>query len=155
MLKIIILFFLYIISLNAADFDETYQAYKDGNYEIALSGFFELASQNHMKAQFYLGTMYREGKGVTQDYSKSLDWYLKAAEYGESKAQHNVALFYHNGISVDRDIETAVNWYTKAADQNYIPSQINIAKLYYNGLIILFFSLLILDLNFLYSYQIV
>ena len=50
MLKIIILFFLYIISLNAADFDETYQAYKDGNYEIALSGFFELASQNHMKA---------------------------------------------------------------------------------------------------------
>ena len=61
---------MYIISLNAADFDETYQAYKDGNYEIALSGFFELASQNHMKAQFYLGTMYREGKGVTQDYSK-------------------------------------------------------------------------------------
>ena len=39
MLKIIILFFLFISSLNAADFDEIYQAYKDGNYEIALNGF--------------------------------------------------------------------------------------------------------------------
>ena len=119
--------------LYAADFEKTYEAYQKGDYESALNGFFELASENHMKAQFYLGAMYREGKGVKQDYSKSLEWYQKAAGHGEPKAQHNVALFYHNGISVSKDIETAIDWYTKAANQNYVPSQITIAKLYYSG----------------------
>ena len=79
--------------LHTADFEKTYEAYQKGDYESALNGFFELASENHMKAQFYLGAMYREGKGVKQDYSKSLEWYQKAAEHGAPKAQHNVAYF--------------------------------------------------------------
>ena len=100
-----LLFFIFVNSaLYAADFEKTYEAYKEGNYEVALSGFLELASENHMKAQFYLGAMYREGKGIDQDYSKSLGWYQKAAEHGEPKAQHNVALFYQNGLSINRDI---------------------------------------------------
>ena len=123
-----VLFFIFVNStLYAADFEKTYEAYKEGNYEVALSGFLELASENHMKAQFYLGAMYREGKGVAQDYLKSLEWYQKAAEHGEPKAQHNVALFYQNGLSINRDINAAIDWYIKAANQDYVPSQINIA----------------------------
>ncbi|SVC64118.1 uncharacterized protein METZ01_LOCUS316972, partial [marine metagenome] len=54
-----VLFFIFVNStLYAADFEKTYEAYKEGNYEVALSGFLELASENHMKAQFYLGAMY-------------------------------------------------------------------------------------------------
>ena len=30
-----------------------------------------------------LGAMYREGRGVEQDYSKALEWSLKAAIQGE------------------------------------------------------------------------
>ena len=67
----ILVFIFFSSVLCAADFEKTYEAYQKGDYETALNGFFELASENHMKAQFYLGVMYREGKGVKQDYSKS------------------------------------------------------------------------------------
>ncbi len=70
MLKLI-QFFLFIFFspiLYAVDYGKTYEAYEKGNYEMALEGFLELASENHMKAQFYLGTMYREGKGVNKNY---------------------------------------------------------------------------------------
>ena len=88
------IFLAFFISVSAADFDEVYSAYEKQKYDIALEGFLELANENHMESQYYLGTMYREGEGVDQDYSKSLEWYLKAANLGSKGAQHNVALFY-------------------------------------------------------------
>jgi uncharacterized protein len=110
----ITLIFLFPIAAFA-DYESAYKAYSNGDYEQALPEFLQLANEGHLKAQFYLGGMYREGLGVDQDYAESLKWYEKSAEQGEPKAMHNVALFYHNGIAVKRDISTAITWYEKAA----------------------------------------
>ena len=75
------IFLAFFISVSAADFDEVYSAYEKQKYDIALEGFLELANENHMESQYYLGTMYREGEGVDQDYSKSLEWYLNCLLY--------------------------------------------------------------------------
>jgi TPR repeat protein len=35
----------------------------------------KLAKQGHATAQFNLGIMYDNGRGVTQDYAKAVHWY--------------------------------------------------------------------------------
>ena len=39
------------------------------------------------EAQFILGKMYREGKGVTQDIAKAVKWYRQAGDQGAVDAQ--------------------------------------------------------------------
>ncbi|EQD76147.1 Sel1 repeat family, partial [mine drainage metagenome] len=46
-------------------------AYKAGNYSVALIDFKQAAFRGNAMAQLYLGEMYREGKGVPQNYVKA------------------------------------------------------------------------------------
>jgi len=48
------------------------------------------ANQGSSYAQNYLGIMYEEGKGVTQDYNQAISWYQKAADQGNSDARTNL-----------------------------------------------------------------
>jgi len=41
--------------------------------------------------------LYKEGKGIAQDYNKAADWCKKAAEQGLADAQLNLGLMYQNG----------------------------------------------------------
>ena len=63
---------------NVPDFKETFQVAKQGN----------------AKAQYNLGGMYYNGKGVRKDYAQAVQWYRKAAEQGHAKAQLNLGLMY-------------------------------------------------------------
>ena len=45
------------------------------------------AEQSHASAQFNLGYMYDEGKGVARDLQKARKWYGKAAAQGDTDAQ--------------------------------------------------------------------
>ncbi|MBR0097489.1 MAG: SEL1-like repeat protein, partial [Synergistaceae bacterium] len=44
----------------------------------------------HAEAQYNLGNMYINGRGVQQDYQQALYWYRKAAEQGDAGAQNNL-----------------------------------------------------------------
>ena len=72
---------------NVPDFKETFQVAKQGN----------------AKAQYNLGGMYYNGKGVRKDYAQAVQWYRKAAEQGNAKAQFNLGLMYYNGQGVSHD----------------------------------------------------
>ena len=48
------------------------------------------AEQGDAIVQFKLGWMYAEGKGVTKDTVKAVEWYQKAAEQGNAAAQYNL-----------------------------------------------------------------
>ena len=61
--------------------------------------------------------MYQYGYGVSQDYSKAVEWYTKAAEQGNATAQCNLGYMYQYGYGVSQDYSKAVEWYTKAAEQ--------------------------------------
>ena len=45
------------------------------NYKLAARYFREAAENKHFLAQYQLGTMYREGKGVIQDYVQAHMWF--------------------------------------------------------------------------------
>ena len=49
-------------------------AYIKGDYEDAAREFLSLTKENHIQAQYYLGTMYHKGKGVPQDKLQAYIW---------------------------------------------------------------------------------
>jgi TPR repeat protein len=44
------------------------------------------ADQGNADAQFYLGLLYDNGKGVPQDYAEAVKWLRKAADQGLADA---------------------------------------------------------------------
>ena len=69
------------------------------------------------EAQFNLGVMYDEGKGVPQDHIEAEAWFRKAAEQGNPDAQFTLGLLYHRGQSVSENHTEAADWFRKAAEQ--------------------------------------
>lgn len=63
------------------------------------------------KSLIALGNMYRDGRGVRQDY--------KAADVGYAEAQCNIGQLHYNGQGVACDHYEAFRWYTLAANQGY------------------------------------
>ncbi|KAF8928216.1 hypothetical protein BGZ58_009806, partial [Dissophora ornata] len=59
--------------------------------------YLKAANQGEANAQYNLGFMYRNGKGVPQDYSKAMEWYLKAANQGHASAQFNISAMREHG----------------------------------------------------------
>ncbi len=65
-----------------ADIRKGFIAAQNGDYETALNEWRPLAEQGNAKAQFNLGVMYENGKGVLQDHKAAVKWYRLAAEQG-------------------------------------------------------------------------
>jgi TPR repeat protein/S1-C subfamily serine protease len=91
------------------------------------------AEAGYAWAQYNLGIMYVNGKGVPQDYKEAVKWYTKAAEQGYASAQYNLGAMYAEGQVVPQDYKEAVKWYTKAAEQGYASAQFNLGTMYGNG----------------------
>ena len=69
-------------------------AYERGHYTTALYDFDKRANQGDPVAQFCLGFMYKNGKGVRVNEEKAKEWYTKAAVQGYVPAQNNLAIMY-------------------------------------------------------------
>jgi len=75
------------------------------------------AEQGYADAQFNLGLMYANGRGVPQDYAEAAKWFRLAADQGDATAQHNLALMYYSGKGVPKDNVLAHMWSHLAASQ--------------------------------------
>ena len=73
-----------------ADFSAGVEAYLRGDYAVALREFRPPAEQGEAAAQFALGLMYDNGRGVPEDDRQAVLWYRKAAEQGDARAQFNL-----------------------------------------------------------------
>ena len=99
-----------------ANFDDGVNAYEKGDYKTALTIFEDLAKKGDIDAQYNLGLMYDNGRGVKQDYKKAFEWYEKAANQGYASAQNNLGVMYGNGYGVREDKKIAKEWFGKACD---------------------------------------
>jgi len=100
-----------LLSVNVlAGFNEGILAYEAGDYKTAFDELKPLAEQGDVDAQFSLGVMYQEGKGVIQDYKEAVKWYTKAAEQGDAYAQGALAYMYRYGEGVLQDNVYAHMW---------------------------------------------
>ena len=103
------------------------------NYTEAVYWYRKAAEQGYVDAQFSLGGMYDNGKGVEQDDEQAVYWYRKAAEQGHAKAQNDLGFMYATGAGIEEDSKKAVYWFRKAAEQGYARAQSNLGLLYRKG----------------------
>ena len=71
--------------------DDPYKNLRVGDWKSAFLLVKPLAEQGDATAQFDLGFMYENGKGVPQDYAEATKWYRKAAAQGNAEAIRIIA----------------------------------------------------------------
>jgi TPR repeat protein/serine/threonine protein kinase len=91
------------------------------------------AELGYTTAQLFLGGCYRNGDGVTQNYTETLKWYRRAAELGNVYAQNNLAVMYQKGEGMAPSDAEAIRWYQKAAEQGDSNAQYQIGVMYEKG----------------------
>lgn len=109
------------------------EAYEAKDYAKAMKYYLYAAEKNNDVAQCQIGTMYRNGDGVTQDNSIAMKWYLKSAEQGNVLAQFCLGAMYYIGQGVPKDYAEAFKWYHKAAEQGEDSAMWSVALCYENG----------------------
>jgi hypothetical protein len=122
------------LSALAADpFEEGVAAYHHGDYAKAAEFWAPLAEQGSASAQYSLGSLYAEGKGVPQNDATAFKWFKRAADQGNAAAQYNVGASYAAGTGVERSDAAAAEWFKRAADQDMVFAQFNLGLLYASG----------------------
>ena len=91
------------------------------------------AESGDADAQFTLGLMYHQGRGVVQDYAEAAVQFRRAAKQGDAGAQSNLGAMYDKGQGVVQDYALAVSWYRRAAEQGLAVAQSNLGFMYYKG----------------------
>jgi TPR repeat protein len=112
---------------------EAEEAYSRGDYTTALRLWRPLANQGTMVAEFWVGFMYGEGKGVPQDYAEAAKWFRKAADQGDSASQSFLGTMYAHGNGVRQDYVESAKWYRRAADQELPSAEDGLGNAYSTG----------------------
>ncbi|MHB8455363.1 MAG: tetratricopeptide repeat protein [Acidiferrobacterales bacterium] len=124
-----------VVGLAHADkSDDGFKAAKAGHYKTAAKILRPLADQGDARAQYNLGVLYSDGRGVPQNYQEAMTWYRKAADQGFAAAQYDLGVVYATGQGVPRSHQEAMTWYRKAADQGLAIAQFNLGLGYLTGL---------------------
>ena len=89
-------------------------ALQRGDFTLGMKLLRPLAEQGNAEAQYNLGVMYAEGKGVPQDDRAAVQWWRKAAAQGDAEAQYNLGLSYRTGRGVPQDVILAFMWFSIA-----------------------------------------
>ena len=98
-----------------ADFAKGVAAYERKDYPAAAKEWEPDANAGNAAAQFNLGMLYLDGKGVPQDNAEAAVWLRRAADQGYAKAQHNLGALLGSGKGVKRDYEQAYMWMSLCA----------------------------------------
>ena len=101
----------------AGPFEDAVAAYEKGDHVTALQLFRPLADDGREDAQYYLGFMYYNAKGVARDYDEAAKWFRLAAEQGHADAQYNLGYIYLTGEGVKQDFIFAHMWFDLSAAQ--------------------------------------
>jgi TPR repeat protein len=117
----------------AGPLEDGLAAYGRGDYAAALRLFLPLANEGNADAQYSLGVMYGNGRGLPQDYSEAVKWFRRAADQGQATSQYNLGVMYGKGQGAPQDYAEAAKWFRKAAEQGKTSAQYNLAYVYSIG----------------------
>ena len=117
----------------AGPLEEGMDAYQEKDYLKAVQVWRPLAQAGDSEAQYRLGVLYAEGKGVAPNDAEAALWFERAATLGNPAAQYNLGSSYAEGVGVRKDMEAAAKWFRRAADQGIVLAQLNLGLLYAAG----------------------
>lgn len=117
----------------AGPLEDANDAYREKAYTKAAELWRPLAEKGDAEAQYSLGTLYAEGKGVEQNDATAFLWFQRAANQGVAAAQYNVGASYATGAGIGKSDVDAARWFRRAADQGMAFAQLNLGLLYAAG----------------------
>lgn len=91
------------------------------------------ANQGNETAEYELGMLYYNGKGVEQDYIKAYEWILRSANRCYHNAQNQLGILYGGGYGVEKSYHEAIKLFIKACEQGNVTAQLNLSIIYENG----------------------
>lgn len=100
-----------------ADFAAGVKAYENKDYAAAAKEWREAADSGNAAAQFNLGLLYLDGKGVPQNDTEAANLFRRSADQGYLKAQYNLGELYAIGQGIRRDYVSAHMWLNLCAAQ--------------------------------------
>jgi TPR repeat protein len=109
------------------------QSSKGGSTLSAVQALRASAEQGNVEAQFNLGFLYDQGRGVPKDKQEALRWYRRAAMQGDTFSQNALGDNYWEGTGVPKDDREAVWWWQLAADKGFVPAQHSLGKILAGG----------------------
>ena len=120
-----LLSFLMACPILAGPIEDSVKAYRRGDYKTAYQLAKPQAEKGDADAQFILGYLYDEGKGVPQDYTEAAKWYGRAAKQGNKAARHNLGLINDQG-QVSKDRAEMGKWHRGAAEPGNAAARSNL-----------------------------
>lgn len=91
------------------------------------------AESGDAEAQFKLGALYANGKGLPQDSQHAIHWLRAAAEQGWVAAMTLLGWCYTRAEDVPPDLAEAHRYYSAAAEQGDTDAMCSLADLYQQG----------------------
>jgi len=120
-------------SAIAGPLEDGMEAYRTKEYAKAVESWRPLAEKGDAAAQYRLGMLYAEGKGVEQNDATAFMWMRRAAEQGNAEAQYDVGASYIGGLGVEKNPQEAAKWFLRAANQGMVFAQFNLGLLCASG----------------------
>jgi TPR repeat protein len=97
-----------------ADVAAGMRAFRNKDYTTAFNEWKAAAEEGQPEAEFDLGVLYAQGRGVKRDLTLAEQWYRKAAEQGNAEAEFALGQMYARGWGVPRDEADAIRWFQMA-----------------------------------------
>ncbi|MEM7196504.1 MAG: SPOR domain-containing protein [Pseudomonadota bacterium] len=119
---------------NTDHYQRGVEAYEQGEYELAANIWLIEAYEGSADAQFNLGVMFIEGKGVEQDRDEAVFWFTKAARLGHPDAQYNLGHLLLEQAGKDGNADEALEWWRLSAESGYAAAQFNYGRALYYGI---------------------
>ena len=113
----------------ADDFDTALSDITAGDYVNGLRELNALAAAGDPRAEFKLGRIFQQGKGVPHDSSQALKWITRAANHGLVSAEFQLGYMYDKGADTPRQPALAEKWYGLAANSGFPGAAQNLAVL--------------------------
>ena len=108
-------------------------AYIRGDYDAAFNVWQPAATEGDSVAQYRLGLLYFDGKGVAQSSDVAVVWLRKSAEQGHVIAQYRLGLIYYVGQGLPVDYFEAAKWFRLAAEQGHAKAQYQLGLMHTLG----------------------
>ncbi|MBR2670259.1 MAG: SEL1-like repeat protein [Solobacterium sp.] len=104
------------------------------DYANAFEYFRKAAELGDPVGMYMLGTYYRYGKGVAQNYRMAVEYLGQASDMDYTNATNDLALMYENGEGLPKDEKTAYILFQDAASKNNMYAYWNLARFSRNGI---------------------
>lgn len=106
----------------------------DNNPTKGMEFYQQAADLGGGKGLYGIASLFKEGKGVIEDYKKAEDYYKKAAVKSNADALYKIGGLYHNGgKGIVQNHQTAMEWYLKAVEKGNTNAMSQIGWIYQNG----------------------